>query len=63
MYHNLYIARREKREKQKDLADLLGIHKQSYFPKENGKSEFTLTEAKKLAKHYYMTLDELFEND
>ena len=39
---------------------MLGIHKQSYYLKENGKREFTISEAKKLAKIFDCTLDELF---
>lgn len=39
---------------------MLGIHKQSYYLKENGKREFTISEAKKLAKIFDCTLDDLF---
>ena len=56
----LYIKRKEKRLKQKEVAEMLGIHKQSYYLKENGKREFTISEAKKLAKIFDCTLDELF---
>lgn len=60
MNAQLYVKRREYKLKQKEVAEMLGIHKQSYYLKENGKREFTISEAKKLAKIFDCTLDELF---
>ena len=60
MYHNLFILRRENRLTQTDMANVLGIHRHSYHMKESGKSDFTLSEAIKLAKHFNSSLDEMF---
>ena len=60
MNPQIYIKRREHKLKQKDVAKLIGIHQQSYYLKENGKREFTIAEAKRLAKVFNCTLDELF---
>ncbi len=57
----LYIARREKRLKQKEVAVKLGIHPQTYHKKECGKLDFSLREAKMLAKMFGCTLDDLFQ--
>lgn len=56
----LFVARRERKMKQKDVAKIIGIHPQSYHLKESGKREFTITEAKRLAKLFNASLDELF---
>ena len=60
MYHQLYIARRERRLSQKDLAKLLHISQSSYQNKEIGRTAFTLPEAITLANYFDVTLDELF---
>lgn len=60
MIHNLYIARRESRLYQKDVAKKLGIHPQTYHEKESGKKEFTIKEGKRLARLFNCTLDDLF---
>ncbi|CDQ22632.1 helix-turn-helix transcriptional regulator [Halobacillus karajensis] len=60
MYINLYIKRREARITKKDLAEEMGIWPETYGKKENGKQDFTLREAKFLAKKFNCTLDELF---
>jgi len=60
MVTQLYVKRRENRLKQADVAKKIGIHPQSYYMKENGKRDFTMTEAKRLAKIFNCTLDELF---
>lgn len=57
---NLYVARRESRLTQKELAKAIGVHPQSYHLKETGKSDFTITEAKIIAKKLNKTLDEIF---
>lgn len=56
----LYIARREHRLKQSDLAKKLSISSQTYYRKENGISEFTQREMIMLAKIFRCTLNDLF---
>ncbi len=60
MYFNLRVARLKHRESQEDIAKLLGINVNTYSLKEQGKQDFKLKEAKKLADHYGMTVDALF---
>lgn len=60
MYHGLYVARRERRLKQKDLAKVLNIHPVTYQRKEIGETPFTLDEAFILASFFGLTVDELF---
>lgn len=57
---NLYVARREKRLKQKDLAEILNIHSVTYSRKERGELEFTLNEAFILADYFKVSIEELF---
>ncbi|MBJ8052962.1 helix-turn-helix domain-containing protein [Bacillus cereus] len=61
MYQNLFIARREQRMTQEAVAKVISITKQSYHLKECGKRDFSLTEAKILAKHFKTTIDTLFK--
>lgn len=60
MHHNLYVARRENRMKQTEVAKKLMIHRVSYSRKECGKQDFTLNEAFILAKLFNTTVDQLF---
>ncbi|PJO45137.1 helix-turn-helix transcriptional regulator [Lysinibacillus xylanilyticus] len=60
MYVNLYVARKENKLNQKDVAKELGIHSVTYSRKEAGDKEFTLSEAFKLAEIFETTVDELF---
>ena len=60
MNPQVYIKRRENKLRQVDVAKKLLISKQSYHLKENGKRDFTITEAKRLATIYNCTLDDLF---
>lgn len=60
MYVNLFVARKENKLNQKDVARELGIHSVTYSRKEAGEKEFTLSEAFKLAKMFDTTVDELF---
>lgn len=46
--------------KAQDMADDLGITLTTYCKKENGKSEFTLTECKKIADKIGKSVDEIF---
>lgn len=45
---------------QTEVAEKLGIGIKAYNYRENSKQEFTLTEAKKLADLFNLTIDELF---
>ncbi|WP_281250328.1 helix-turn-helix transcriptional regulator [Virgibacillus siamensis] len=59
----LYVARRERGLYQKDIARQLAMHPQSYYEKESGRKDFTLREAKMLAKIFNCTLNDLFGED
>lgn len=59
-HDRLYVARREGRLKQTEVAKMLNITNVTYSKKEKGNAEFTLTEAKILSKFFGYTLDELF---
>ena len=48
---------------QTDLAEFLGIRVATFNFKENGKTDFTLTEAHKIAKRYNCTIEEIFFNN
>lgn len=60
MEYKLLIRRREKGMLQREVAELLGIHPQSYYLKENGKRDFTITEARLLARIFECELSDLF---
>jgi len=60
MNAQVYVKRRENKLRQADVAKAISMHKQSYYLKETGQREFTVSEAKRLAKLYDCTLDELF---
>ncbi|MGX4281962.1 helix-turn-helix domain-containing protein [Bacillus velezensis] len=61
MYLNLFIARKENRKSQNDIAQYLNITKQTYCRKEKGMADFTITEGRKLADYFGRSLDELFQ--
>ncbi|MED3088456.1 helix-turn-helix transcriptional regulator [Bacillus toyonensis] len=61
MHKKLFIARKERRMTQEKAANLIHISSRSYFAKEQGKSDFKLKEAQKLANYFKTTVDELFE--
>lgn len=61
MYNDLYVTRRERRMNQKQVAEKIGMHPQTYHLKECGKREFTISEGKKLAVLFNKSLDELFK--
>lgn len=63
MYIELYIKRRESKKTMKEVAKELGMRPEWYSKKEKGKQDFTLREARKLAKMFDCTLDELFGSD
>lgn len=60
MTRKLKILRAMKEVKQEDVAEMLGITLTTYSKKENGKSDFTITEAKKLASFFSCTIEEIF---
>lgn len=60
MNAQVYIKRKEKRLRQCDVARKLMISTQSYHLKETGKNAFTVPEAKRLARLFNCSLDELF---
>lgn len=60
MHFGLFVARKERKLKQKDVARKLGIHRDTYGRKENGVLDFTLSEAFLLAEMFETTVDELF---
>lgn len=60
-FPNLYVARKKKKESISKVAEALHISRQAYSNKERGLSDFTLPEAKQLAKRYGMTVDDLFK--
>lgn len=45
---------------QTDLAEFLGVRVSTFNFKENGKTDFTLNEAYKIAKKYNSTVEEIF---
>jgi len=59
----LYIKRRESGLYQREVAEKLGIHKQTYCRKEKGEQDFTIREARMLAQIFNCTLDELFGDE
>lgn len=60
MNAQVYVKRRESNLRQADVAKAISMHKQTYYLKETGQREFTVSEAKRLARLYGCTLDELF---
>lgn len=60
MYYKLYVARKEKNLKQKDVARIVKMHSVTYSRKEREELDFTLKEAFVLADLFETTVDELF---
>lgn len=60
MNMELYVKRRERNLTQAEVAKRLNIHTQTYYLKEKGKLEFTISQAKRLTDLFNCTLDELF---
>ncbi len=61
MHHKLYIARKENKLKQADVASKLMIHSVTYSRKERGELDFTLKEAFILSELFNTTVEELFK--
>ncbi|MFW3540216.1 helix-turn-helix transcriptional regulator [Staphylococcus caprae] len=62
-YPMLYIARKEKGDTQRKVAQKLGISPQRYQLKEVGKADFRLEECKILSEMYGMSIDDLFSKN
>ena len=60
MYPKLIGKRNEKGITQQGMADLLGISKNNYNLKENGKLDFNLVEVKKILKILNDSYDNIF---
>jgi DNA-binding XRE family transcriptional regulator len=60
MSKNLKVLREAKGITQTETAQCLGISLHSYCNKENGKVDFTMSEAKKLSDLFGLTIDEIF---
>src|SRR5699024_104568 len=60
MKNKVYIARKENKMRQADVAKKIMMSEKSYQLKESGIRDFTITEAKRLATIYNCTLDDLF---
>jgi|SRR5699024_6337829 len=60
---NVYIARKENKLKQEDVAKIIGRSEQYYRQRENGEREFTIKEGKILADFYGCTLNDLFHDE
>ncbi|MGE7667395.1 helix-turn-helix transcriptional regulator [Ureibacillus composti] len=61
-HQHLYISRKERKLKQRDVAKILSIAPETYSKKENGDKDFTLSEAFLLADFFNTTVDFLFMN-
>ncbi len=60
MHLNLFVARKEKRMSQREIAELIGTHPQTYHMKETGKRDFLLDEALTIASFFGQKVEELF---
>lgn len=60
IHFQLMVARKERGLQQKQLAKILHIDPVTYHRKENGKSDFTLTEAFTLSEMFEIPVDDLF---
>lgn len=61
MYREVYMRRKERKMRQKEIAKKLGLHPQTYHRKESGQVDFTISEGLKLSIIFECTLDDLFE--
>ena len=56
----LFVMRREHDYSQQEIAKFLGIDKQTYYRKESGKGDFTISEGLRLCEIFNCTLNDLF---
>ena len=61
MHYNLYIARKENRMKQVEVAKKIGMHSVTYSRKERGELDFTLSEAFALSEMFGVSIEKLFK--
>lgn len=59
-FRKLKAYRELKGVNQSVMAEMLGVRPNTYSFKENGKTEFTLSEAKKIADYFKTTIDHIF---
>lgn len=59
----LKVLRYKNKLKQQDIAEKLGISETTYNRKENGNSEFTISEAKQISDILNVSINEIFFND
>jgi len=60
MNQKLVTVRNEHDMKQREVAELIGINKQTYHLKESGKNQFNQREMKRLTMVFGCTLNDLF---
>lgn len=60
MHWELIKLRKSKNITQKEMANLLGIHSDTYYLKESGKNDFKLEEIFKIARFFNKRIDEIF---
>lgn len=63
MYPKLIGKRNELRFTQKDMGKFLGISKNNYYLKENGKLDFSLSEVRKILKILNCEYNDIFFED
>ena len=63
MYPKLVGKRNEKKYTQQKMADMIGISKNNYNLKENGKLDFSLVEVKKILNILNCSYDEIFNDN
>ena len=61
MYNKLKGIMTEKQIKQEELAKILGLSVSTLNFKINGKSDFYISEAKKIAEYFNCTMEYIFE--
>lgn len=60
LHNNLKVLRVKFNLNQTDMAKLLGINISTYCFKENGTSEFTITEVEKIRNYFNLPYEEIF---
>lgn len=60
MHKNLFAERRALKKTQKEVAEFLGMSRETYARKERGTYQFDLDEASKISVYLNVPLNELF---
>lgn len=60
MRNKVEILRKEKNEKQEDLANILGVSRQTIISIEKGKYNPSIILAMKIAKHFHKQIEDIF---